>query len=68
MTITPESPGPRESGTRLTDTEQPDPLDRAEGMLNSVDGLPLERHPEAFSAFDELLREALESPPRVSSG
>ena len=36
--------------------------------LNSIDTLPLERHPEAFATFDELLREALESPPHVSSG
>jgi hypothetical protein len=46
----------------------PDPLTRATTTLASIDTLPLERHPEAFSTFDELLREALDSPPHVSSG
>lgn len=45
-----------------------DPLTRAEATLTSIDTLALERHPEAFSTFDELLREALDSPPHVSSG
>jgi hypothetical protein len=45
-----------------------DPLTRAAETLTSIDTLALERHPEAFSTFDELLREALDSPAHVSSG
>lgn len=54
--------------TAAEPTAEVDPLARAAGTLNSIDTLALERHPEAFATFDELLREALESPPHVSSG
>ncbi len=45
-----------------------DSLEQAAQALESVAGLPLEQHPPAFARFDELLREALESAPPVSSG
>lgn len=65
MTTRPQSPA--QFGQPHTDSAEQDSLVRAEVTLNSVDGLQLENHPEAFSTFDELLREALESPPHVSS-
>ena len=46
----------------------PDPLVLAGQALNALDEIPLERHPQVFTRFDELLREALESPPQVGSG
>ena len=45
-----------------------DALGAARVALAAVEDLPLERHPEAFGHFDELLRAALESPPHVASG
>jgi hypothetical protein len=45
-----------------------DPLAQAEQALDALDNLPLERHPQVFTRFDELLRDALESPPQVGSG
>ncbi len=45
-----------------------DPLTLAEQALDALGSLPLERHPQIFSRFDELLRDALESPPQVGSG
>jgi hypothetical protein len=45
-----------------------DPLALAEQALAALDSMPLERHPQVFTRFDELLREALESPPQASSG
>ena len=55
-------------------TEQPtgpsavDPLTKAGQALDALDTAPLEHHPQVFARFDELLREALESPPQVGSG
>jgi hypothetical protein len=48
--------------------EAADPLVQAGETLDALDSIPLERHPQAFTRFDELLREALESPPQVGSG
>jgi hypothetical protein len=45
-----------------------DSLQLAATTLASIAELPLERHPEAFARFDELLRDALEVSPHVSSG
>jgi hypothetical protein len=45
-----------------------DALGAARVALAAVENLPLERHPEAFGHFDELLRAALEAPPHVASG
>jgi hypothetical protein len=45
-----------------------DALGAARVALGAVENLPLERHPEAFAHFDELLRAALEAPPQVVSG
>jgi hypothetical protein len=45
-----------------------DALGAAGRALAAVENLPLDRHPEAFAHFDELLRAALEAPPRVPSG
>jgi hypothetical protein len=45
-----------------------DPLIRAGQALAALETVPLERHPEVFTRFDELLREALDSPPQVGSG
>jgi hypothetical protein len=45
-----------------------DALGAARVALAAVETLPLERHPGAFSHFDELLRSALEAPPHVASG
>ncbi len=45
-----------------------DALGAAAAALVAVESLPLERHPEAFAHFDELLRAALEGPPHVGSG
>jgi hypothetical protein len=53
------------------DTSSPAPADAlgaAGRALAAVENLPLERHPEAFAHFDELLRAALEAPPHVGSG
>lgn len=46
----------------------PDPLDQAAQALDSLGTIPLAEHPAVFTRFDELLREALESPPQVGSG
>ena len=51
-----------------TDAPATDALSAAGRALEAVDNLPLERHPEAFAHFDELLRAALEAPPQVASG
>lgn len=75
MTVTPASPpspatlgsAPSPASTAAVALPE-DSLDKAEAVLDSIDALALERHPAAFATFDELLREALESPPRVSSG
>ena len=56
--MTAEQPGPA----------APDPLTQAGQALAAIDTVPLERHPQVFTRFDELLREALESPPQVGSG
>ncbi len=45
-----------------------DALGAAARALEAVEQLPLERHPEAFAHFDELLRAALEAPGHVASG
>ena len=45
-----------------------DALSAAGRALDAVEHLPLERHPEAFAHFDELLRAALEAPGHVPSG
>lgn len=45
-----------------------DALSAAGRALDAVENLPLERHPEAFAHFDELLRAALEAPGHVASG
>ncbi len=45
-----------------------DALSAAGRALAAVENLPLERHPEAFAHFDELLRAALEAPGHVASG
>jgi hypothetical protein len=45
-----------------------DALSAAGRALDAVENLPLERHPEAFAHFDELLRAALEAPGHVPSG
>ncbi len=45
-----------------------DALSSAARALEAVEQLPLERHPEAFAHFDELLRAALEAPGHVPSG
>ena len=45
-----------------------DALSAAGRALDAVEHLPLERHPEAFAHFDELLRAALEAPWHVPSG
>jgi hypothetical protein len=45
-----------------------DPLAKASDALDALDTVPLEQHPQVFTRFDELLREALESPPQVGSG
>jgi hypothetical protein len=45
-----------------------DPLVGAEQALAALDTASVERHPQIFTHFDELLREALESPPQVGSG
>jgi hypothetical protein len=45
-----------------------DALSAAGRALDAVENLPLERHPEAFAHFDELLRAALEAPGHVLSG
>jgi hypothetical protein len=45
-----------------------DALSAAGRALTAVENLPLERHPEAFAHFDELLRAALEAPGHVASG
>jgi hypothetical protein len=45
-----------------------DALGAAARALGAVEQLPLERHPEAFAHFDELLRAALEAPGHVASG
>ncbi len=69
MTSAPESPGAQAPTFEAqTGQEEADPLTRAALILNSIDTLTPDRHPEAFSTFDELLREALDSPPHVSPG
>ncbi len=64
--------GPGEAPTQGPVDEAPpvadDALGAARVALEAVENLPLERHPEAFSHFDELLRAALEAPPHVASG
>jgi hypothetical protein len=62
--------GPAEP-TAPTETAPPvadDALGAARVALAAVENLPLERHPEAFGHFDELLRAALEAPAHVASG
>jgi hypothetical protein len=57
--------------TEMDDGVQPaadDALGAAGMALAAVETLPLDRHPEAFSHFDELLRAALEAPPHATSG
>ncbi len=74
MTSAAESPQAEAATSEAATSERPsrqeeaDPLTRAEFILRSIDTLAPERHPEAFSTFDELLREALDSPPHVSPG
>jgi hypothetical protein len=53
---------------RPDDAPPDDALGAAGRALAAVENLPLERHPEAFAHFDELLRAALEAPPHVGSG
>ncbi|HEX4428970.1 MAG TPA: hypothetical protein VHZ96_06870 [Frankiaceae bacterium] len=59
-----ETPAAAEQSAPVAD----DALGAARVALAAVESLPLERHPEAFAHFDELLRAALEAPPQVSSG
>ncbi len=58
------APGPADGSPPVAD----DALGAAAVALAAVESLPLERHPEAFAHFDELLRTALEAPPHVGSG
>jgi hypothetical protein len=63
--------GAHEGASEVAAAEAPEPndaLSAAGRALAAVDNLPLERHPEAFAHFDELLRAALEAPPQVASG
>jgi hypothetical protein len=45
-----------------------DPLALAGQALAALETVPLDRHPQVFTRFDELLREALDSPSQVGSG
>jgi hypothetical protein len=58
------TPAPTDHSAPVAD----DALGAARVALAAVENLPLERHPEAFAHFDELLRAALEAPPHVASG
>jgi hypothetical protein len=66
-----DGPAVQAPGEALAHADTPaatDALSAAGLALAAVDNLPLERHPEAFAHFDELLRAASEAPPQVASG